>query len=236
MRVLIASDVHANLPALRKLISSEWFDFGIYLGDIVDYGTRPVEAIDIVKENFDVIMRGNHDFAAATGIDCQCSAENHDLSVYSRESLTNRLLDEGDREFLRKLPVEKDIEIDGVQMHASHGAPDDPVYGYLYPWDATGERLSRLSGGNGSQVFLMGHTHYPMYTQFKGKLYVNPGSAGQPRDHSSLPSYVIWDTGNNEITFKRYSYEPESLKREIISEYSDKKMAERLLRLFRIAD
>ncbi len=236
MRVLIASDIHANLNALKKLISTEWYDFGIFLGDIVDYGTRPVESIDIVKENFDVIVRGNHDFAAASGIDCQCSAENHDLSVYSRETLTNKLLGESDRDFLRKLPVHKDFEVDGIPVHASHGSPDDPVYGYFYPWDATREKLASLSADYSSQVFLMGHTHYAMFSQYKGKLFINPGSSGQPRDYSSMPSYCIWDPGSSEFSLKRFKYDSIPLKNEIISGYPDRNMALRLIRLFRIAD
>ena len=48
MRVLIVSDLHANLEAIRALPSG--FDRLWVLGDLVNYGPNPSEAIEFVRE------------------------------------------------------------------------------------------------------------------------------------------------------------------------------------------
>ena len=69
MRYFIFSDVHANLEAFHAVLSAvaqESIDRTIFLGDIVGYGSRPNEVVDLLKEvNPDIMLRGNHDKVVA---------------------------------------------------------------------------------------------------------------------------------------------------------------------------
>ena len=64
MKVLVISDIHANKEALYSILEEEkeW-DLLVCAGDIVDYGTSPVEIIDFFLKNKSntVLVKGNHD-------------------------------------------------------------------------------------------------------------------------------------------------------------------------------
>ena len=66
MRYAIISDIHSNLEALEsvlKQIENERVDKIFCLGDIVGYGPNPDECVDLVRENCEIILTGNHDYA-----------------------------------------------------------------------------------------------------------------------------------------------------------------------------
>lgn len=71
-RLLVVSDVHGNIYALEAVVEGvRGWDRIIVLGDLVDYGPRPGEVIDYLREHDALIVRGNHDHAVAYGVDCR---------------------------------------------------------------------------------------------------------------------------------------------------------------------
>ncbi len=76
MRYAIFTDIHANLEALEavlakidELAQQEPVDQIWFLGDLVGYGPNPNECIVKLRERTDVIIAGNHDWAAVGKID-----------------------------------------------------------------------------------------------------------------------------------------------------------------------
>ena len=65
MRLLIVSDLHANLAALERVV--ETADATVFLGDAVDYGPDPGAAVDWVRRRATHAVRGNHDEAVGNG-------------------------------------------------------------------------------------------------------------------------------------------------------------------------
>ncbi len=65
MRVLVLSDIHANLVALETVLNAAQgkFDAIWCLGDVVGYGPRPNECIEIIRERAALCVMGNHDWA-----------------------------------------------------------------------------------------------------------------------------------------------------------------------------
>src|SRR5665647_384537 len=108
MRVLILSDIHANLTALEAVIANAGeFDAAWCLGDLVGYGPDPNECIERISQlpNLQCIM-GNHD-AAAVGV-IEVDAFNPDARktiLWTREKLTPANLD-----FLKDLPERINLE------------------------------------------------------------------------------------------------------------------------------
>ncbi|MFW5946611.1 MAG: metallophosphoesterase family protein [Candidatus Natronoplasma sp.] len=205
MKTLLISDIHGNYEALKEVLAEEKYDRLYCMGDIVDYGPSPEECIKELLHRADVVIRGNHDNAVATGADCGCSYEIKDLSEEVR-SITKDLLSEESMEYLRNLPFEEEKD-DFFFTHASKG----DLYKYLKP-DTLEEEFTDFSEVE-QDIVLLGHTHIPMERKIKGKRFINPGSVGQPRDGDVRASYAILE--NDEVEFKRKEYDIKNVKKKL---------------------
>jgi len=67
MKILVMSDVHGNLEALRAVLDKvSDANEVIFLGDFVDYGPSPNEVIDTLKNVTSKVLIGNDDYAQYT--------------------------------------------------------------------------------------------------------------------------------------------------------------------------
>ncbi|MCE4619785.1 MAG: metallophosphatase family protein [Desulfurococcales archaeon] len=217
-RILVLSDIHGNLPALRAVLSSaQGYDEVLVLGDLVDYGPQPGEVIDELRSIGARIVRGNHDEAAGYGVDCRCGEATHWLSVWFREHVTIPLLSSNDRRFLASLPLRLNLEVAGRKGEAVHAAPRNPLYAYLHPWLSDEEACKltsraplRLTSKEGDcpsgRIIVVGHTHYQFHRYVRGTLILNPGSVGQPRDGDPRAAYAVIDTSTGTVSFNRVEY------------------------------
>lgn len=80
MKVLLISDVHANLPALDAVLSRASYDEVLFMGDAVDYGPFPFEVCSRLEPIRATRVLGNHDATASLGIDCRSSPLMHEAS------------------------------------------------------------------------------------------------------------------------------------------------------------
>ena len=73
MRVLILSDIHANLTALEAVLedAKDEYDLVWCLGDTVGYGPWPDECVNRVRAVSTTAVIGNHDWAALGRMDVQ---------------------------------------------------------------------------------------------------------------------------------------------------------------------
>jgi predicted phosphodiesterase len=220
LRILVLSDVHGNLDALRAVLehAGRW-DAVWVLGDLVDYGPEPHEVVDAVRElSPEVIVRGNHDNAVAFGVDCFCDPRIHKLSVCTREMVSLKLLSREQMEWLRSLPIRRKVSVDGRTYYVVHGSPISPLYGYIRP-DMGRDKLlrqlslppARLYAGQGRLVdadaVVVGHSHIPFSIHVESVRVLNPGSVGQPRDGDPRASYAILDTKTMRFEVHRVKYD-----------------------------
>lgn len=160
MRYAIFTDIHANLEALETVLAKideiareEPIEQIWFLGDLVGYGPNPNECIDALRKRTDVIIAGNHDWAAVGKLDLE------DFSAAARISAewTAEQLTEEHREFLRNLPER--LVIGACTL--VHGSPYGPLWEYL-----TSEVLAERSFQHFEGRFcLVGHTHVPIIFQ-----------------------------------------------------------------------
>ena len=71
MKACVFTDIHANLDALNKLISTNDFknsDVKICLGDAVVMGPFPNECCKALLDNNCIWLMGNHDSYIANGL------------------------------------------------------------------------------------------------------------------------------------------------------------------------
>lgn len=201
MRLLVVSDVHANLPALDAVLSRERFDRIVCAGDVVSYGPHPNEVIEVLRSLNAVCVMGNHEYAVLTG-------RTDLLNPYAAWSAqwTRKALKEENRMWLRGLSTAEKFVVGGITIAVYHGSPFSPLWDYVFPGTPK-EYLKKIIKVAGADVVVLGHTHVPMIFEWKGKYVVNPGSAGQPRDGDPRAAYVLLDTDGPEIKLKRTEYD-----------------------------
>jgi putative phosphoesterase len=202
MRIAIVSDVHANLAALESI--QEPYDLLLCLGDLVDYGPQPREAIHWVRERALRVIRGNHDHALGYDVDCRCAPVMKEASVTTRRWHLS-LLSQDEREYLRSLPITERLVVAGATFHLAHASPTGDLYDYHIVPDAPDEALTEAIEGIEADFILLGHTHLPMLRTIGRTTIVNPGSVGQPRHGDARASYAVWEDG--EIRFCRSVYD-----------------------------
>ena len=189
MRYAILSDIHANLEALEAVLAKvdeiakdDAIDQIWFLGDLVGYGPDPNECICVLRERTDVIIAGNHDWAAVGKIDLEdFSAAARVSAEWTAEQLTPEY-----RDFLANLPER--LEIGDCTL--VHGSPFGPLWEYL-----TSETLAERSFLYfDTRYCLVGHTHVPA-------IFIQPDTANVPTiplaDDESASSQHTNGAGNH---------------------------------------
>jgi predicted phosphodiesterase len=221
MRTLIVSDVHGNLVALEAVLADAAAGGAIdavwCLGDTVGYGPQPSECIARLRDLQAIWVAGNHERAATGAI----SVEDFNPDAASAALWTRERLSQEEREGLDALP---EVARSG-DFTLVHGSLRDPIWEYLYSEVVALAHLERQETAYG----LVGHTHVPLlvYQQpdwniecemyrpgdgeavrlaERGKMVLNPGSVGQPRDGDRRAAYAVWDSDAGEVFFHRVEY------------------------------
>ena len=125
-RIAIFSDIHANLPALEKVVAdatAQNVNSFACLGDIVGYGPNPSECVSYMQELKCVCIKGNHD---------EYIQDNFDLAHFNdqaKEALewTRNSLSIGQKSWLASLPYTKRIGRN-MLVHASIDSPEQWNY------------------------------------------------------------------------------------------------------------
>lgn len=213
MRRALISDIHGNLEALEVVlddIKSQGITEVYCLGDIIGYGPNPRECIDRVMEHCAVTILGNHDQGAMFDPDgFNIGAER--AIFWTREQLESpqdREANERRWEFLGDLPR---LHRQGPFLFV-HGSPRNPLSEYIFPEDIYNHRKMERLFQLVDRYCFQGHTHVPgvftegyqfyapeeidnEYTLGDGKLMINVGSVGQPRDGDNRACYLVLDDG-----------------------------------------
>ena len=156
-RVLVLSDIHANLLALETVLAAaaNQYDMVWCLGDIVGYGPRPNECVDVMRAQAAVSVIGNHDWAALgrPGVNID------DFNPYARQAVlwTQEQLSGASRAYLESLPDEPVRPRPDRSLLATHASPREPVWEYILTPTIALENFALFT----EQVCLVGHTHKP---------------------------------------------------------------------------
>ncbi len=217
MKVAVLADIHANLPALEKVLEEIEGMSKFCCGDLVGYNPFPNEVIDLVKKENVVSILGNHDHAVLTG----------DTSWFNRIAAsaiewTVKELTAENLEFLKTLAQSYDNE-----FYMIHGSPKNPLEEYILP-EAPEYVFRDFFNYTKSDIIVLGHAHVPFVKRIDEKLIFNPGSVGQPRDFDSRASYAILDTETKELEIKRVDYDIERTAERIVKEGLPGRLAWRL--------
>lgn len=203
MRILVLSDIHGNIDALEAI--DEPYDRILFLGDVVDYGPAPAACIEFLAEHNALRVRGNHDNAVAFRIDCGCGEAFRHLSMITREYMWQSL-SPAQLEWVGAPGTSIELRQGNRSIYATHAAPSDNLFKYLTPGTPDAELAAEVKAA-GTDIVLTGHTHMPFQREVGGRLIVNAGSVGQPRDGIPRAGYAIVEDG--EVELKRVDYDIE---------------------------
>ena len=226
MRIIIFSDVHANLEALAALHQVEKPpDALFFLGDMVGYGPDPAACVGWTRAYATHVVRGDHDDATATGAEFGSPPELRDLAIATREH-TLRQLNARDLAYLAKLPTTIQVELSGTKFFLAHGSPREPST-RLFDFATMSENALRAElEGVDADVILLGHTHVPAIRKVGDKYLVNPGSLGQPRHGLPSATFAVWEDGS--LRIHHIDYDPKPTMNKISLMPLDPEIAERL--------
>lgn len=200
MKIVVISDIHGNYDALLALAETEDYDQLWVLGDLVNYGPQPSEVIAFVRKHATYIVRGNHDNCIGFDEDPRCSQSFREMADATRRH-TNAILSNGEKEFLRDLPLQADVRIGNMRCYLCHAVPSDPLFAYCPP---ESERWAKECSRVGADVLLVGHTHVPFGSPIGKTLLVNPGSLGQPKSGAPRACYAVLKDWK--VSFRSLSY------------------------------
>jgi diadenosine tetraphosphatase ApaH/serine/threonine PP2A family protein phosphatase len=218
MRVLIISDIHANLTAFETVLDDakgEW-EYVWCLGDVVGYGPDPNECCELLRTMPHLCLAGNHDWAALGRLDIRTfNPDARKAVTWTQETLTRENID-----YLEALPTTFVIG----NYTLAHGSPREPVWEYILE-----PLIAALNFPHFETAYcLVGHTHQPVIyeqlndsgeTEAQAPKYrqkrtlngrrqiINPGSVGQPRDANPDAAYAILDVETNSFEHRRIPYD-----------------------------
>ncbi|MGE5262778.1 MAG: metallophosphoesterase family protein [Acidobacteriota bacterium] len=219
MRILLISDIHANLVALNTVIKDAGsFEHVWCLGDVVGYGPEPNECIERLRSYDLLCLAGNHDWAVLDKLDLEeFNPDARRAALWTRNQLTV-----GNLDWLHQLPERVPLQADKFTL--VHGSPRYPIWEYVLT-----PAVARINFDYfASPICFMGHTHVPVVYRYEmaaitataetlvenvalafgpERMMINPGSVGQPRDGDPRAAYAILNTDTMTLTHRRVSYD-----------------------------
>jgi predicted phosphodiesterase len=219
MRYLVLSDIHSNLAALEAVLEDAPPGLPIWcLGDIVGYGPNPNACIERLSEYELSCVVGNHDWAVMGKVD----VEDFNLDAKHSVQWTQDQLTAESQAYLNQLALSQEHD----EFTLVHGSPRDPIWEYLFRPASARLSFEDLDTAHA----LVGHTHVPCKFTLhqenghqqcdmerliegapqplgQGRLIVNPGSVGQPRDGDVRASYLLLDLESMTYEHRRVYYD-----------------------------
>jgi predicted phosphodiesterase len=229
MKIKVVSDVHSNYPALKKATEKEdGEDYRVYCGDLVGLMGFPSDTVEYIKNNYDFVVKGNHDVAVLEHNEGHVGDE--ELSNFECDYV-NELLTEEQKGWVRSLDASREFKEDFMVAHAKpyenpagirKANPQQKMrYGRGLKYVSTGGHMpsdftSLASSVNDEYKFVfLGHTHVQHSLDASkfghDTVIVNPGSLGQNFNQDS--TYSVVDTEKREVEEKTVEF-PERKVRE----------------------
>ncbi len=217
MRILVVSDIHANLTALDAVLNHAGQVDSVWcLGDLVGYGPDPNQCIERIQQLPGLVcLIGNHDAAVMGRIEISSfNSEARAAVLWTRSVINQQNLD-----FLFRLSPNKMVD----SIYLAHGSPRDPIWEYILDIRTAVANFNHFK----TPFCFVGHSHFPLRFQMENQqeqaeLFIpqvdtatpmipraifNPGSVGQPRDRDARAAYAVYESDHQTWTLHRVDYD-----------------------------
>lgn len=209
MKIAAISDIHGNMEALESVmedIKKNGCEKVFVLGDYAMAGPEPSAAVDwfiekIEDPNF-YMIQGNTDLMIADYTEKIYNEVKENAPVMA-EALKDDFirLSAQQKDFLKNLPANKTVEIDGVKFLLVHGSPRKNNENILP--DTTMAEIEDMLHNIDANVILCGHTHMPCGFQTETRqTVVNVGSVGRPFTQNPKSCWLKITVNNGQCMFE----------------------------------
>jgi len=196
MKIAVISDIHGNLPALEAVladIKKRAVDKIICLGDLAGKGPNSQEAIDICREECDIVIQGNWDagfYRAYNAISQEQMVDDADSrTLWYMNSMSPQHF-----EYLGSLPHSTEFYLSGKLVRLFHAHPQN--FNRYHPDSPIEKRMELFEFGDSSaekkpaDVAIYADIHAAYMQILDDRHLLNVGSVGNPLD-TTQSSYVI---------------------------------------------
>jgi putative phosphoesterase len=236
MKIAIFGDIHGNIEALKAAYnraSASGVEMFFHLGDLGGYAPFVNEVVAFVQEHHIDGVQGNYDEAVANDREhCGCKYEDpvqEQMTALSFE-WTKKHATQETREYLKSLPMERHFSAHGRKVSLFHAAPHK---NNLYWYEDRPEKFfMEMAKKTDADILIYGHTHKPYRKDFGGKVFINAGSVGRPKDGNPRACVAVVEITGQAISadFVRAEYDVEKTASAITASGLPSYFAERLRR------
>jgi hypothetical protein len=203
MKLAILSDIHGNRHALEAVLKHARGQGAaqliLNLGDSTGYGPDPEGVVRWIRgANFRNIL-GDYDNKVVSkkhrreAWKAVKTSDKRAMFAWTYEALSKR-----SRKFLKALPEQISLQLEGLQLVLSHASPASR-HEHL-GLDTPETRLQALAQGSKADIILCGHSHQAFVRRAAGTLFINPGSVGRPDDGDPRASYAVLELQEDRAT------------------------------------
>jgi len=224
MKYAILADTHGNNFALQYVLAdakAQGVDKYLFLGDYAQGSSQNAVVETIRNTNPAVVIRGNGEgyFDAIRGKDSSELTDEQFKPVY----WTYNALSAQNLDYLAALPETAVITDGGFEIHLAHAMglffrtprlaafhsrefrlrmDEKPFTHEEYLCYARSALLATPSvvdeiRGMDKGIYLFGHNHLQFHMEYEGRVFINPGSCGQPLDCDTRAPYTILTIDGN---------------------------------------
>ncbi|MDY6344119.1 MAG: metallophosphoesterase family protein [Sphaerochaetaceae bacterium] len=209
MKILLISDIHANIQALESVLKAETdWDLLVCAGDYVDYGTSPAEVVDLLRSlpKPHVLVLGNHDAHLVRTYRSgeYRRVEGHD---YKWVHYDCSLLHDEQVDWIAALPRHATFEADGWTYLVQHQYQEGSYAIIEQPTQFKEFWNKHAASGSTRERMVFGHSHRQCMYLMDGCSWINPGSISyrRPDDPAKDAQYMTITDGV--VAWKHVGYD-----------------------------
>ena len=208
MKIAIISDIHGNIDALETVlndIASENCQKIFCLGDIAMAGPEPSKTIHRIhalttSKDFHIIQGNTDNMLSVFSFDTYNEILKVNTIMGSAYLADNKILTQAEKDFLKNLPEQEELELYGIKILLVHGSPrrnNENIYPNL-----SIEEVEEIISDTSANIIFCGHTHMPCgYQTNTEQTVVNVGSVGRPFSEKPDSCYVIMNIDEKTSTY-----------------------------------
>lgn len=237
-KIAVISDVHGNKEALLAVltdIKERNVNKIICIGDIIAKGTHQHECVNLIKDNCNIVLKGNCDEYFTSDLDLSSKSEiEKNRIIWNRSKLTNE-----DIIYLKNLPYCYEFYLSGRLVRLFHATPKK-INDFIGNIDRI-ENLYKLFlpsentlSDNLADIVIYGHIHTQFVQRIYNRTIINTGSVGNSLDvfrnkekdadvkNTTVANYLIlYGNYNSKSIDEKISYELVNIPYDIEKELKD---------------